>query len=203
MKAHRFSPATVIASIALLVSLSGTAVAAGLVTGASVLDGSLTAVDIRDNTLGTKKIKNGSLLPVDFRELPGGPEGPAGPQGPQGAPGVPGAPGMSGFEVVTKDSAFNNTDVKDAMLWCPDGKLAIAGGAVPTISGYGGQSDGVGLVWSMPTDHQHAWSVRAEEFEPGVASWQLRVFAICANVELEPPETIAPTAGGGLTGGGS
>lgn len=200
MNARRFSPATVIASIALLVSLSGTAVAAGLVTGANVLDGSLTAVDVRDNTLGTKKIKNGSLLPVDFKELPAGPEGP---QGPQGAKGAPGAPGMSGFEVVTKDSAFNNTDVKETTVSCPDGKLAIAGGAVPTISGYGGQANGVGLAWSMPSDHQHAWSVKAEELEPYVGSWQLRVYAMCANVDLEPPETIAPTAAGGFTGGGS
>ena len=186
MNARRFSPATVIALLALLVSLSGTAVAAGLLTGADIVDGSLTGADIHDNSLGTKKIKNGSLLPIDFKALPAGPQGPAGPEGPQGAKGsrgpqgAPGSPGLSAVEVVTKDSPFNEYDVKEVVVACPDGKLAIGGGGVPIVSGVG-WGDGVALTWSFPTDDQHGWKLRAEEFEPEVG-WQLRAYAVCASV---------------------
>ena len=77
MKLRSISPATAIASLALLVSLSGTAVAAGLVTGATVVDGSLTGVDIHNNSLGTVDVRDHSLLPVDFKKLPAGGQGAA------------------------------------------------------------------------------------------------------------------------------
>ena len=41
MKIRNLNPATVIATIALLFALSGTAVAAGMVTGANILNGSI------------------------------------------------------------------------------------------------------------------------------------------------------------------
>jgi hypothetical protein len=112
MKA-RISPATVIASIALFVSLSGTAVAAGIVvTGANVVNGSLTGIDVRDGSLGpndikdssigTVDVKNGSLLPIDFKPgaLPAGPQGEQGPAGPQGPAGLVGRPGPQGAKGV-------------------------------------------------------------------------------------------------------
>jgi hypothetical protein len=108
MKA-RISPATVIASLALFVSLTGTAVAAGvIVTGANVVNGSLTGVDVRDgslgpkdvkdNSLGTVDVRNGSLLPIDFKPgtIPAGPQGPQGAQGPAGPQGAAGPQGPKG-----------------------------------------------------------------------------------------------------------
>jgi hypothetical protein len=206
MNARRISPATVIASIALFVSLSGTAVAAGLITGKNVLDGSLTAVDIRDNSLGTREIENGSLRPVDFEVLPAGPQGPAGPSGPQGAKGaqgkqgVPGAPGLSGVEVVTLESIANSSGDKLTEVVCPDGKVAIGGGGETVVKGvnYGYMA---ALVASAPTDDQHGWFVRAK-YSPGgqYGAWALRVYAVCANVTQPPPEAIGPTADVGLSG---
>ena len=66
MKIRSLSPATVIAAVALFVSLTGTAVAGGLITGANILNGSVASVDVMNETLRTVDIKNGTLLPEDF-----------------------------------------------------------------------------------------------------------------------------------------
>ena len=88
MKIRAITPATVIASLALLFALSGTAVAGALITGANVKNNSLTGVDIKNESLGTADIKNGSLLPKDFKagSLPAGAQGPAGPAGRSAGP---------------------------------------------------------------------------------------------------------------------
>jgi len=79
----RPSPATVIATVALLVALGGTSVAQPardavkkLLTGKQIKNGSIASVDIRDR----------SLLVKDFRpgQLPGGATGPEGAAGPAG-----------------------------------------------------------------------------------------------------------------------
>ena len=78
-------PATVIASIALLLSLTGTAVAGALITGAQIQNntvGSLDltnngvkSVDLRDNGIKSIDVMNGQLRAVDFApgQIPPGP----------------------------------------------------------------------------------------------------------------------------------
>jgi len=78
----RPTPATVIACIALAVSLGGTAWAATKITGKMVQDNSLTSADIRDGTLLRKDFKPGELI--------------AGPAGRDGRDGLPGATGAKG-----------------------------------------------------------------------------------------------------------
>jgi hypothetical protein len=80
---RRPSPATVIATIALLAALGGTGYA---------------ATQLPPNSVGTLQVKNGSLLRVDFKagQLPRGPIGPAGPTGPQGPAGPKGDTGPAG-----------------------------------------------------------------------------------------------------------
>lgn len=58
---YRPSPAMVVAIIALFVGASGGAVAAALITGAQVKDGSLTGRDVKDLSIAGRDIKNGSL----------------------------------------------------------------------------------------------------------------------------------------------
>jgi hypothetical protein len=76
---RRPTPSFVVASAALLVALSGTGYAAGLIG----------TQDIKDNSIRSKDVKDGGLRAVDFRagELPAGAPG---------AQGVPGAPGEAG-----------------------------------------------------------------------------------------------------------
>lgn len=112
----RLSYANVVASLALMVALGGTATAAVVITGRDIRDGTVTGADLANNTVGTKKIRDGSLLVRDFQRgqlprsqvgLPGavgdpgprgpaGATGPAGVMGPAGAAGAPGATGPSG-----------------------------------------------------------------------------------------------------------
>jgi hypothetical protein len=93
------SPALVVACIALLVSLTGTAVA----TVSQLPRASVGTPQLKNNAVVSKKVKNGSLLRADFKagQIPAGargPQGPAGPAGPAGAAGAPGAPGAPGAQ---------------------------------------------------------------------------------------------------------
>ena len=87
---RRPSPALVIASLALLVSLTGTSFAAvkALAPANSVANSS-----IRANAVTSPKVKDHSLLKKDFAsgQIPAGPAGPAGAAGPAGPAGPAGA----------------------------------------------------------------------------------------------------------------
>ena len=80
LRGHRPSPAMVVASIALLVALGGTSIAA--VGNVPLL--SVGTPQLKSNAVISAKVKNRSLLAVDFKQgqLPRGPRGLAGPVGP-------------------------------------------------------------------------------------------------------------------------
>jgi hypothetical protein len=90
---HRPSPAMVIACIALAVALGGTSYAA-----VSLPRNSVGTAQLKRNAVNSAKVRNFSLLRVDFRrgQLPAGPRGPQGPAGAQGAQGGQGAQGIQG-----------------------------------------------------------------------------------------------------------
>jgi hypothetical protein len=77
------SPALVVASLALLVSLTGTSVAA---VQQVLPRNSVGTKQVKKNAITTKKIKNGTLVRADFKrgQLPRGVRGPAGPAGQRG-----------------------------------------------------------------------------------------------------------------------
>ena len=179
MKIRAINPTTVIAVIALLFSLTGTAVAGALVTGANVKNGSLTGIDVKNGSLGSVDIRNGSLKPVDLEGgvFPTGPQGPQGPQGPAGPAGPQGAAGLSGLQVVAKSSLTNSIGFKFATAACPVGKKVLGGGAYVTD---GGWPQEIGIVASYPTGA--AWSAAANELVVFPANWRLTVYAICATV---------------------
>jgi hypothetical protein len=88
------SPAMVIACLALVFSLTGTAVATVTTVGRN----SVGTPQLKNNAVNSKKVKNGSLLRADFKagQVPAGARGPAGPTGPQGPAGAAGAAGAQG-----------------------------------------------------------------------------------------------------------
>jgi hypothetical protein len=99
----RLSPATVIACIALLVSLAGTSAAAvtlarNSVGTAQLKNSAVTNSKVAANAVTTGKVKNHSLLRIDFAsgQIPAGPRGPVGPPGPAGAAGARGPTGPAG-----------------------------------------------------------------------------------------------------------
>ncbi len=181
---RRPSPAMVVALAALFVASSGTAVAAVIVTGANVKNGSLTGLDVRNGSLTSADVKNRSLLPVDFKgKLPAGPQGPvgsAGPAGPAGAQGAPGAPGVSGWErKFTIAGPFDSTSPKTGEASCPTGKKLLGGGgrlhhlqpAPPPIA----------IQESYAVDDD-TWRVIGAEISPTGVNWEPVVTIICGTV---------------------
>jgi hypothetical protein len=108
LREHRPAPAMVVASIALLVALGGTSMAA--VVNVPLL--SVGTPQLKSNAVISAKVKNRSLLAVDFKkgQLPKGPRGPQGPAGPSGVQGPAGAaaPGYVA-QVVSQSSATATT----------------------------------------------------------------------------------------------
>jgi hypothetical protein len=147
---------------------------------------SLTGLDILNNSLGSAEIKNGSLLPVDFKgALPGGqqgpqgqpgPAGPQGPAGPAGPAGPQGAAGVSGLQIVNAQSVNDSTDDKSVQVSCPAGKQVVGGGARI----YGGAAYAA-LDESYPNSAT-TWRATAYETDPTGAGWYVIAFALCANV---------------------
>lgn len=85
----------IVASIALLVALAGTSVAA---ITANAPANSVGTLALKANAVTTGKIKNGQVTPADLSAAAktSGPRGPAGPAGPAGPPGPAGAAGAAG-----------------------------------------------------------------------------------------------------------
>jgi hypothetical protein len=84
----------IVASVALLVALGGTSVAA--ISQVPLL--SVGTPQLKANAVTSAKVKNRSLLGVDFKQgqLPRGPRGPAGPAGQPGPAGAAGPAGPTG-----------------------------------------------------------------------------------------------------------
>jgi hypothetical protein len=179
MKIRAFSPATVISVIALLFSLTGTAVAGALVTGANVKNGSLTGKDVKDSSLASADIKNGTIKKVDIKggQFPAGPQGPQGPEGPQGPGGPQGPAGLSGLQIVNSYSTLNSASYKFVFANCPAGKKLVGGGAYVV-----GVPKEIGIVASYPISTT-SWFASAHEL-PAVylPNWRIRAYAICATV---------------------
>ncbi len=104
----RVSPATVIACIALLVSLTGTSVAAV----SQLARNSVGTPQLKNNAVTSPKVKNGTLVRADFKSGtllrgPAGQRGQTGATGATGATGSAGAPGAPGAPgVVTRLTAL-------------------------------------------------------------------------------------------------
>ncbi len=176
----RFSPALVVATIALAVSLGGTGYAAfklpaGSVGPAQLKNGAVTSLKVRNGTLLKADFKPGQF-PVALRgtvgpQGPAGPQGLAGPQGQKGDKGDAGPQGVAGtFEssklhvktfasVVVPAGNYAGPDVS-----CDSGQLALGGGI---SSGYSWE---VQMIYPVSAT---TWKIRvrnptggAENFQP-------------------------------------
>ncbi|MEX2612730.1 MAG: hypothetical protein WD380_04065 [Gaiellaceae bacterium] len=167
------SPAIVIASLALLVALTGTSVAAisqiprNSVGSAQLKANSVTNAKLASNSVRSAEVRNGSLLRADFG--PGQiPAGPVGPQGP---------PGLSAREQVSIETPLSSTSPKNITATCPAGKKALGGGI---------ELGGAGRNRVTPTENKpagdNAWEGEAFEVVATNATWKLIVHVICATV---------------------
>jgi hypothetical protein len=123
----RISPALVVATVAVVLSAAGGAVAASQITGRQIKNSSLTGADVR----------NKSLTPADFRGTVRGRTGPAGPQGAAGAPGPAGPQGPAAAAItdiigtpvgMCSGDPGGDCQVGFAFAQCPDGQVITGGG---------------------------------------------------------------------------
>jgi hypothetical protein len=95
---RRITPSLVVACVAVFISLTSTAWAVTMITGAQVKDGSLSGKDLKDGTVGPKDVSG--LTNKDFIPGAGAPKGDRGPEGPTGLSGPKGDAGSQGVQGV-------------------------------------------------------------------------------------------------------
>jgi hypothetical protein len=119
----RPSPAMLVASVALLVAMAGTSVAAsglpfGSVGSAQLRTGAVTSPKIAAEAVTSAKVKNGSLSRADF----------AAGQIPPGPPGPPGQNALADANVISHSASVANNTAYWYWGICPSGRRAIGGG---------------------------------------------------------------------------
>ncbi len=114
-----------------------------------------------------------------------GPQGEPGPFGPQG---IQGPPGVSEAEILVEVSDADSDD-KILTVRCPDGKVAIGGGAriraaLDSSSSPSAIPGGVAIVGTYPAgltgEKTAEWTGIAKEILPVNGDWRLSVHVICA-----------------------
>ena len=122
LKGRRFSPAMIVAMIALAVALSGTAVAGTtkLITGNQIANGTIKLVDIHSSAKTALKGQSGATGP----QGPVGSQGAQGPVGPQGATGAKGDAGAVGASGAKGDKG-DKGDVGPTGATGPQGPAGI------------------------------------------------------------------------------
>jgi hypothetical protein len=145
----------VIACLALVVALSGTSYANIL----NVPVNSVGTANLKANAVVSSKVKNNSLLAVDFKTGQ--------------------LPGVRGYEVVEGGpSIVMNQIYNSVSMTCPAGKKAIGGGGATG----GGiiPGDGPYIVVSQPSIDGSGWLVQTARATSGYSALVGRV--LCANV---------------------
>jgi hypothetical protein len=160
----RINPALIVAIIALVVAIGGTAYAVKKVSGKQIKDESVTGKDVKD----------GSLTADDADDSLQGEAGPRGPQGLQGPQGPEGPPATANFTTVTATSP-TNVNGKEFGADCPEGSEVIGGGFV--IGGPTGAEVGVPRSYAIDED---TWFVRAAPVG-APANFHITVIAHCVS----------------------
>jgi hypothetical protein len=190
---RRPSNALIVAAVAVGFSVTGTAVAHGLIT----------SHDIRNHTIELRDISPRALAYLHGQRGPAGPRGPVGrtgargPAGPAGRTGAKGATGPTGPTGKTgatgamgaTGAAGGPLDAKRIVhiygptfpvaagapgpvyyaAPCPNGAVALGGGY--TITGT------VHISSSVASDFQQGWQVAADN--PGAVNGTVQAFAVC------------------------
>jgi len=176
---RRPSPALVVASLALAVSLGGAGYAA-----VKLPAGSVGAKQLKNSAVTSVKVKDASLLAGDFKpgQLPAGGQGPKGDKGETGAQGPvgpPGPAGVSNLQYVQAVSATNTTSPKSMQVSCPAGKKVLGGGFAMSNEA---KAAGV-TAESSPLASLGGWEGTAT-WPSGVfpQNWRFALYAVCGTV---------------------
>jgi hypothetical protein len=146
----RPSPATVLSAAALFVALGGTSIAA--VT--ALPRNSVGTAQLKRNAVTSAKVKNGSLLRVDFAkdQIPAGPAGPTGPAGPPGpaGPGAKWALVSANGSIVVQSGGITAAAKPGPGQYILDFGTTVAGKLIIVSSGRAGDPDFRGTTSAGP-----------------------------------------------------
>lgn len=136
LKGRRFTPAMIVAMIALAVALSGTAVAGTkLITGSQIKNGTIKLADLHSSVKAAIKgasHTSGAQGPEGAQgaQGPAGPQGAAGAKGDTGATGTPGPTGKDGKDGISGLVTRHYDYIKDD----PDGYPGAGSGGIATVA---------------------------------------------------------------------
>ncbi|GAB3016425.1 hypothetical protein GCM10011376_04080 [Nocardioides flavus (ex Wang et al. 2016)] len=169
---RRGVPTIAVAGALLVVSATGGATAALVITGKQIKDNSVTSKDIKNRTLKTKDLAASTVAALK------GNTGPAGPAGPQGATGPAGATGgFTGVERVSvdRDITASGDYYGSAFVTvpCPAGKIAVSGGYYLASSAVD-----IAVHTNRPNATGTAWEVYVRST---TSNFSAAFYALCAN----------------------
>jgi len=188
---RRPSAAGIVAVLALVLALGGTATAAQLISGKDIVNGSVTGKDVKGKSIGAGKIKLDKLGgdQIDESKLGKVPAAVAADTAANATTaataadasaigGVPASAVVRNVEYVT-GSSIGNTTTRQAFAGCPAGKQVIGGMAAIN----GGSTADVFLQRSQSANGQTQWYAQARVHGAPHAGWDVTATAICANVD--------------------
>jgi hypothetical protein len=166
---RQFSPASVIALIALFVALAGTATAGSvaLITGAQIKNGSITGADVKKKSLTAAHVR-GAVRGARGTSGPSGPAGPPGVAGPTGPTGPQGPPGLQTIKGYQASGTIAGGTVNTLSATCPAGEGIVSGGGF-TSSG------------TIFLDHRsgNGWAIGVDNFDSSLSADAV-VYLYCA-----------------------
>ena len=123
-----------VAGLMLALSFGSGALAASMITGKQIKDGTVTTKDVKNRTLTVKDFNRRTKAKLTGPQGPKGDQGDPGLQGLQGIQGIQGVPGLdgvdgvdgiSGFEVVSASKDILPASTDSVTKSCPPGKVAL------------------------------------------------------------------------------
>lgn len=170
----RFSPATVLAGLALFFAVGGSAIAAHryLLTSTS---------QVKPDVLSALRGHRGL-------QGPAGAQGPAGPMGPVGVSGPPGPPGPIGTSAIREVTGADNAmpaknqlgpeseleGIEGSFAECPAGERVVSGGS----NVFTGRAGAIAAELSVASEGREAWIVIAAN--GGDEGGEIEAIAYCA-----------------------
>jgi hypothetical protein len=155
-------PGALLGVIAVVLALTGSAVAASKITGAQIKDGTITGKDLKNGSIGPSKLSDGSYETLQ------GPAGPAGAPGPQGPPGPV---AIAKLTRVTATATLAAGAVSGITAYCPAGQDVVSGGYTSV--------SGDGEVFAQDSfGSPNSWSAALDNFY-SLVSGQVTAVAYC------------------------
>lgn len=192
-----FSYANVVATLALAVALSGSAVAANYVitSSAQIRNGVVTGKDVKDKSLTPQDVR-GSLQGPKGDTGPAGPKGEAGPAGPKGDTGpagpISGVAAGGDLTGTYPDPQLKSGSVGTGELAVGARGVALAGAVVRfngTVDTYFNRRGGAPTVTRTATGQY-------DIVFPGFTAWYVETAPVATLFSLTPGEVTVTTSGG-------